>query len=77
MISLNNHFIWYEALGGGFNCTYAEGFLVVFEMCQCKIKLKMSPALYTRKKKKKKIDDKSCRRLDMCQVTPSPPFLNM
>jgi hypothetical protein len=29
-----------------FNCTYAEGFLVVFDMHQCKITLKMSPALY-------------------------------
>ena len=29
-----------------FNCSYAEGFLVVFDMCQCKITLKMSPALY-------------------------------
>jgi hypothetical protein len=29
-----------------FNCSYAEGFLVVFDMRQCKITLKMSPALY-------------------------------
>jgi hypothetical protein len=28
------------------NCTYAEGFLVVFDMRQCKITLMMSPALY-------------------------------
>jgi hypothetical protein len=29
-----------------FNCSYAKGFVVVFDMRQCKITLDMSPPLY-------------------------------
>jgi hypothetical protein len=36
--------------------SYAEGFLVVFDMRQCKITLKTSPALYQEEEERTKIE---------------------